>query len=225
VCPRIAGWLGFTLTTPQRLALDVVHSRQHYSKTMDPSQLSKYDLHFPGHWIAGTDRDRAFELHHLLHLVETEFSCAVACYSLFKPITLDSTELWMEQSKHAKSLNYIYARQFVFSLDSVSKLLKAFGDIALLPESTRKFISEFDSFFGTLKYIRDSALHIEDRGRGLRKRGKKIPTTFIVLGGFSGSRFDFTGEDGKCYAVDISEATLSSAHRILQSIIDSFQWE
>jgi hypothetical protein len=192
---------------------------------MDPSQLHKLDLNFSGNWIAGSDRDEAAEAQRLLKLVETEFACAVVCCLRFEPITHESVRLRMNQSAYDRSLNYVYARQFVYSLDSISKILRVLASLGSVPEAASKSISEYGSLFGDLKQIRDSALHIEDRGRGLRKHGKRVPSVVIILGGFTGSRFDFTGEDGICYGVDISESTLAEAHNILQSIIDAFAWE
>jgi len=91
---------------------------------MNTTELKKFDLSFPGRWIAGSDRDWAFETAHILSLVEDEFVRAVASYAMFEPITTSNVEqfdLW--QSKYESCLNGIYATSFVLSLDAISKLL------------------------------------------------------------------------------------------------------
>jgi len=189
---------------------------------MDNSELAKFDLIYPGHRISGSDRDKAFEIAHLLSLAESEFICAVASYSMFEPMTRNNIDSKIERSKYIDYLNTIYARMFVYSLNSITEILKVLKGYSNLPAAIPILISEYKSIFGNLKHIRDSAAHIENRGRALDKKGNKIPSTIIVLGGFNERRFDFTSSDGKCYGVEISESTLLQAHRILQSIINAY---
>ena len=54
---------------------------------MDESQLHKFDLKYPGHWIIGPDRDWAGDTSHVLSLVEDQFLRAVVTYAMFKPVT------------------------------------------------------------------------------------------------------------------------------------------
>ncbi len=192
---------------------------------MTISNCERFDLIYPGHWISGADRELAFETFHLLSLVEHEFTCAVAACSLFEPITLDNAYLTSTQSKYSASLRSVYARSFVYSLDSISKILKVLGKHSQAPDALREPISDYRLKFGNLRHIRDSAAHIEDRGRALTKKGKPISSWVIVLGSFNESPFEITGNDGKCYGVDISESTLVLVHQILQKIIDAYAWE
>jgi hypothetical protein len=189
------------------------------------SNCEKFDLVFPGQWIGGANREWAFEVLHLLSLVQHEFTCAVAACSLFEPITGENVFLASSQSKYTASLMSVYARSFVFSLDSISKMLKVLGEHPQAPHAVQKPISEYCSMFGKLRHIRDSLAHIEDRGRALTKKGEPLSSKVIILGSFNESRFEFTGNDGNCYGVDISESTLLSAHQILQAVIDAYAWE
>ena len=84
---------------------------------------------------------------------------------------------------------------------------------------------EYKNLFGHLKHIRDSAIHIEDRGRGVNRNQKPINTHIIVIGCFIERRFTFTGEDGKQYEIEISDATLNVAKEIIQKIINSYVWK
>ncbi len=66
---------------------------------------------------------------------------------------------------------------------------------------------------------------MEDRGRGLTRNKTPIKTHIIVLGAFVDNRFTFTGENGRMYEIEISETPLIHAHRILQSVINAYNWE
>jgi hypothetical protein len=194
---------------------------------MNTSELKKFDLLYPGHWIVDDDRDKAFKIASLLRIVEDKFVRAVAAYALFKSITAENIKqhIQQEQSKYEQCLNSIYAEVFVYSLDSITKLLKVLLDYYEPSTEVQSLITEYDNRFGNLKHIRDSAIHIEDRGRGVDKNEEKLPTSIIILGGFSERRFEFTAADGKQYEVEISESTLLVAHQIIQQIINSYTWE
>jgi|WetSurMetagenome_2_1015567.scaffolds.fasta_scaffold20695_6 hypothetical protein len=197
---------------------------------MDNTELEKFDLAYPGHWIAGLDRDWASQTAHILSLAEHEFIQAVACFAKFEPVTRENVKQFVERtpSKYTDCLNTVYARSFVYALNSVGTLLNALRENFYPPDSVKLLISEYEFCFANLKYIRNSSMHIEDRGRGVvRKRGKesKILTNILLLGSFNERCFDFTGEDGKIYGVEISESTLLSVHRILQAIINAYTWE
>jgi hypothetical protein len=189
------------------------------------ANLEKFDFTYPGNWISGFDRELAFETFNLLNLIETEFICAVTSYLMFKPTTINNFERVIKQHKYTRSLNYIYAKSFVYSLDSIFKILNVLSNQPNFPNPAKDLKSQYEVYFGKLKHIRDSAAHIEDRGRALDKNLKKISSTIIILGAFNERRFEFTCSDGKCYGIEVSESTLLSAHKIIQSIIDSYNWE
>lgn len=194
---------------------------------MNTAELKKFDLSFPGHWIAGSDRDWAFETALILSSLENEFVRAVASFAMFEPITTSNVEQFadLNQSKYEGCLNGIYATSFVLSLDAISKLLEALKKYLNPPSTVLIFISEYEAIFGHLKHIRDSIAHIEDRSRGVDKYQRRIPTNFLILGAFVERRFGFTASDGKFYGIELSESTLLSAHRILQGIINAYTWE
>jgi hypothetical protein len=156
--------------------------------------------------------------------VQDEFIIAVASFLKYKPITYKSERKRLSRpvSKYDSSLNTIYARSFVLSLDLINKLLKTLTNP---PESAKTAINQYNSKFGRLRHIRDSIAHIEARGRGLDKNNKKLRTHVIVLGGFGEKGYDITGADGKEYHIDITEETLLFARDSIQSVIDGYLWE
>lgn len=194
---------------------------------MSTNRLDKFNLKHPGHWIAGADRDWAFETYLMLTLVENEFICAVAAYDKFRPVTVENVRQYIDRqlTKYESCLNSIYAKAFVYSLDSITKILKALEEYLDPPDLVKQFISKYKSNFGYLVDIRDSLVHIEDRGRGLDKHKKKVPTNILVLGAFFETRFEVTAANGTRCGVEISESKLTLAHKILQSIINAYEWE
>jgi hypothetical protein len=194
---------------------------------MDTERLKRFDLHFPGTWIEGEDRDWAFDVQHVLSLVEGLFVEAVASYALFQPITAENIRKPFEEreSKYKACLNGVYAKAFVFALHVIEKLLRRLSQDDMHPSvKVQSLYDEYKGIFGPLKHIRDSAIHIEDRGRGVTRKQDPIPARILVIGGFVGNSFSFTGEDGKLYEVEISETTLEAARRLIQDIINVYQW-
>lgn len=194
---------------------------------MHLDELGRFDLVFPGHWIAGTDRDWAWKTASILSFIEDEFIRAVTSCAMFQPGTAHNVDaLWRKQeSKYRRCLGDIYARSFVFSLDAICKQLEALQQHLNPPTTVLGLVRQYVNIFGHLKHIRDSIAHLEDRGRGVDKDEQRIPSNLLVLGGFNERQYMYTGSDGKIYVIEISESTLTSAQRILQSIVNAYTWE
>lgn len=191
---------------------------------MNLEELTQFDLSFPGHWIEGADRAWAAESLLTLRLIKGLFEEAVAAYSQFDPITLENHEGKFNESTYSRCLNGIYAKAFVFALDGINKLLLKLCKHLQPPEQVEAFKAEYESRFGHLKHIRDSAIHIEDRGRGKTRNQEQLNTSIIIIGSFAERRFTFTGEDGKQYEIEISQATLLSVKEIIQKILNTYTW-
>jgi hypothetical protein len=121
-------------------------------------------------------------------------------------------------------LNGLFAKTFVFALDGIEKLLSRLAADLNPPAEVEQLYEEYKKQFGHLKHIRDSAIHLEDRGRGLTRKQKCLPTSVVVIGGFIERRYTFTGEDGTQYEIEISDNTVRNAKLIIQKIIDSYSW-
>jgi hypothetical protein len=85
---------------------------------IDVNSLKQFDLNFPGIWINGDNPDHAFQIRHVLGLIQSLFVEAVASYALFQPITAqgvrDLTD--RDESPYERCLNGLYAKAFVFAL-------------------------------------------------------------------------------------------------------------
>ena len=193
---------------------------------MITDSLRQFDLHFPGTWIEGADRNWAFENYLVLRHVQDLFVEAVAGYSLFRPITADNfrESIQRDQSPYERCLNALYAKAFVFALDGIAKLLSRLCKHLHPPAAIRPLCEDYERQFGQLKHIRDSAIHIEDRGRGKTRYQQPVNANVLILGSFIERRFVFTGEDGKQYEVEISDTTLLRAKEIIQKIINMYPW-
>ena len=193
---------------------------------IDVNSLKQFDLNFPGIWINGDDRDQAFQIRHVLGLIQSLFVEAVASYALFQPITAQNVRDFIDrdESPYERCLNGLYAKAFVFALDGIEKLLNRLSVNSNPPQEVKRLHEEYKRYFGHLKHIRDSAIHIEDRGRGVTRKQERLDTHVIVIGCFIERRYTFTGEDGKQYEIEISDTTLNIAKSIIQNIINSYSW-
>ena len=198
-------------------------------KETNLKDLTRFDLYFPGYWLSGDDRDWGFRVNSTLWLVQDLFAEAVAAYALFQPITkenaLEYIQSKRDESPYERCLNSLYAKAFVFSLHSIGELLRHLSADTNSPTVVQQLYQEYKEHFSHLKHIRDSAIHIEDRGRCRTRRQQPLQTNLIVLGCFIERRFTFTGEDGKQYDIEISDGTLEIARGIIQEIIEAYTWE
>jgi hypothetical protein len=188
---------------------------------MNLDDLKQYDLSFPSPWIEGKDRDWASDNQLALRNLVSLFEEAVAAFWKFNPITADNYKDKINESAYSRRLNSIYAKAFVFALDGINKLLSRICKDLHPPKSVKTLKQEYEKIFGHLKHIRDSAIHIEDRGRGKDRNGNPLKTNIIILGSFIERRFTFTGNDGNLYEIEISDSTLLSAKNIIQKVINS----
>lgn len=200
------------------------HKGQVIIGEMKSDKYSHFDLRFPGYWIEGRDRDWASQNRLVLMHIENLFTEAVAAYSRFQPITSQNYRDFIDKDRYEKCFNGIYAKSIVFALDGIEKLLCRLCEQLNPPEAVVSFCKEYSRQFGHLKHIRDSAIHIEDRGRGVTRSQKPLDTNIVLLGSFIGNSFIFTGEDGQQYEVEISERTINRARKIIQNIIDAYTW-
>ena len=132
---------------------------------------------------------------------------------------------------------FLYAKLFLFALDSIRKCLFVLDKQADRPEEIHLAKLSFDDAFPDLRGVRDSTAHQEDRGRGLGKREKpleKKPVVnygihapnggVLVLNFLNGNRFGSTMEDGYFGEVEVSINSLLIVRDCIQRIINSFEW-
>lgn len=148
-------------------------------------------------------------------------------------------EEW-EEGKLPRSYRHqlpiFYAKTFVFSLDALGKILGVLEHEDVAPEEVGDAHDRFKKSFGSVRNVRNSALHIEDRARGLDRnrdpldlepvdtQAIKAESGALILNSLEGTSFGATSSDGKYERVDVTVESLREARDCLQDAIDAFDW-
>jgi hypothetical protein len=137
-------------------------------------------------------------------------------------------------------LAFLHAQTFVAALAQVER---AFGKLAKMDlggaeVEVRAACDGYEAAVPSLKAVRDSVEHAEDRRRGLNRHGQKmtlapITNTWIdapgggvlVAGALRGTNLAWTVDDGSYREVEVSDATIESARAAVQRALDALPWE
>lgn len=133
-------------------------------------------------------------------------------------------------------LSFVYAKSFLYSLDTIEKLINTLSNQIGDSAEISKIKSMMGEKFPNLRHVRDSSHHIEDRVLGKHRKkvielqpinsdGIKTNGGVLVLSHLSGSSFSCTMCDGHLGKVDVTRETLNIVRDIIQRIIDSFKWK
>lgn len=134
-------------------------------------------------------------------------------------------------------LPIIYARAFLYALDTFDKFLGILANEKNVPEGVKIFHEKMAESFPDLRYIRNTAHHPEDRMRGLGAGQKPldlkpIETSFInapaggviVLDNLDGSRYGCTLSTGHFSEIDVSPESMQRLQGILEAVLSLFKW-
>lgn len=141
------------------------------------------------------------------------------------------TELGIVPRSYKHKVPFIHAHSFIYAVDSFGKFLDAICSYPNLPGAVTTLKDKFYTDLPTIRKIRNSALHIEDRSRGYgspreRDRGIRMQTNgFLGLSNLEGSHLCYTIDDGTYQRVSISSDTLGTMVEILNQLLSSFEWE
>lgn len=124
------------------------------------------------------------------------------------------------------------AKSFVAALATIGRQLRHFADDdpALAP-----IYSEYATRLPSVASVRNSSQHVEQRGRREKAHGKPIAVqpvrtaafhmdNSVMLGGFDGDLYGFTGDDGHYHQVPITDATADTARELVQRAINALTW-
>lgn len=136
---------------------------------------------------------------------------------------------------------FIHAHSFLSSADTFSKYLSVISKETEL-EFVAELLKEFDNGLPSLRKIRNSSEHSEDRSRGYGKPAdvkkkqkmelKPINNNLIkaenggvlVISSLNGDRLGYTVDDGSYQEFDINMNTLGLIVDIFQRLINGFEW-
>ncbi|MCE9931933.1 hypothetical protein, partial [Obesumbacterium proteus] len=141
--------------------------------------------------------------------------------------------------KHRHRFVFLYAKSFLYALDTIDKFLKVLSEENGAPEIIKKLHAKFGDDFPDLRGVRNSAQHLEDRARGLGagKLPKPLqlqpvdngfvvaPQGALMLSNLLGTKLGYTMANGYYGEVDISEESMSKITSILQEVFNSFTWK
>ena len=134
---------------------------------------------------------------------------------------------------------FIFAKSFLFALDNFQKVFKALLDknkTSELYSHLEQSYNEFCDYFKDLREVRNSAHHSEDRIQGL-SFGKPIPikplsndfikadSGALLLNVLNNRNYGNTLGNGYYGEVEVSIESLEFARKIVQNILESFQWK
>jgi hypothetical protein len=129
--------------------------------------------------------------------------------------------------EYRRLLPFMYAKVFVYAIDSIRKALRELKRVASLPADVITQVDAFNVAFPTLGNVRNSTAHEEQRRLGVDRHGDPIPLTepVLVTGSLRGNRYGGTTEAGDIQEVEVSAATLEQACRIVQAVLDALPWK
>jgi len=132
---------------------------------------------------------------------------------------------------------FIHAKAFLHAVDMVGKLLRRLASAGGVPTSVREVIDAFETSFPTLRHVRDSVQHFEDRSRGVDRKGhpldlKPIDNELIhapqggvlALNNLIGNRFGATMADGRYGEIEVSGRTAASVRDLVEALYARFTW-
>lgn len=136
---------------------------------------------------------------------------------------------------------FIHAKSFLFALDYFDRFLAVISKENGSPEALKDIHKKIKVHFPSLRGVRNTAHHMEDRIRGLEKverNGKEHPLKLkpistdslslergaLILNSLHGSKFGSTMADGHYGEVDVSASSMKDLQKILQEVIDAFSW-
>lgn len=133
---------------------------------------------------------------------------------------------------------FIYAKAFLYSIDSIGNFLKVLTKIDGVPSEIQILKDKFFDHFPTLHEVRNSSQHMEDRSRGLGRNQKQplelkpIKNNMIhseggalVLNSLNGNNYGNTMADGHYGEVEVSIESLIFIRDCIQEIINFLKWK
>lgn len=148
-----------------------------------------------------------------------------------KKLRQRKAELGILPRSYIHKIPFIHAHTFVYAVDSFGKFLEELAAYEGVPDGIQNCLDEFNRLLPSVRKIRNSALHIEDRSRGYgswkeKKRGKKMETNgFLGLSNLENNFLCYTIDDGSYQKVEVSVNILSILVQLTNHLLVCFEWE
>lgn len=147
-----------------------------------------------------------------------------------KKVRERKAELGIVPRSYLHKIPFIHAHTFVYAVDSFGKHLDELKTYENAPKEVFQCVDEFNRLLPSVRKIRNSALHIEDRCRGYgpqweKRKGKKMELQgFLGLSNLEGNCLSYTIDDGSYQRVEISENVLDILVRLANHLLSGFSW-
>jgi hypothetical protein len=137
------------------------------------------------------------------------------------------------------NLPFIYARAFLYAIDSFDKFLGVLSREEGAPQILAELHAQIGEVFPDLRGVRNTAQHLEDRSRGLGAGRNPKPLNLkpvknnmvsapnggvLILNSINGSKYGSTMADGHYGEVDVSPESMEILQKILQQTLEVFEW-
>lgn len=137
------------------------------------------------------------------------------------------------------NLAFLYARAFLYALDTFDKFLKVLSNYERAPIEVKNAYQKMTEYFPNLRGVRNTVQHLEDRSRKLGggRNPKPLdlkpvdngfinaPNGALILNCLNGSKYGSTMADGHYGEVDVSPESMNHLQTILTEVANSFKWK
>ncbi len=200
-----------------------------------------FETLYPGTWLCSEDEEWAWRVSHLFYYLESDLADAAVSLNLFESARQVRHEQlkagWLVHEYQAR-LESIHAHSYLYAVDAFGKMLDVLCRQDHIPEQVRTERERFHQAFPSLRDIRNSALHVEDRARGLDRKRKPIEPKpisnrmieapsggVLVLSGLNVNRIGYTLADGSYAEIALSYKNTATVANVFQNVLNAFQWE
>ncbi|UQU63981.1 hypothetical protein COUCH_34225 [Couchioplanes caeruleus] len=137
---------------------------------------------------------------------------------------------------YMQRLPMMHAKSFLFALDTVANCIRVLAEKSDATHKVQAVMQDWVATFPTVKGLRDTAHHMEDRARGLGRKdplvlqpvnsqGINAPGGALILDHLNGNTYGGTVFDGSYAEVEVSRTSLAMLGGLVQQAIDAFEWE
>lgn len=143
---------------------------------------------------------------------------------------------WPDSYQHA--VPFLYAKSFLYAVDSVAQALALLTREPWANDTIQTVAAEWETAFPTIRKVRNTSQHQEERILRRGPGGKAIRTQAIdnpmikapegavtILNNLNGNLFGCTMVDGHFGEVEVSRETLLATGNLVQRTIDAFAWK
>lgn len=204
------------------------------------AQLSHTAAHNLKDWEQ--DRRRRMEI---FNVIRQEISGSAPLWECPQEIFYESEvrfkrEKWMAGKTPRTFITHaslIYARAFLYALDTFDKFLGILANERKTPEGVAILHKKMADYFPDLRGLRNSAQHLEDRTRGLGAGQKPLELKpienqlisapaggVLALNNLNGTKYGCTMSNGHYGEIDVSSESMQRLQEILEATFSLFKW-